>query len=78
MVDETGLESLCRIGNNAKELRKLVTKLYKEDFEESEIEKRREVLTNFSNSYNVSNLIGLIESCEKSTVLVTSMVSPSI
>lgn len=61
MVENTGLESLCTIGKDAKELKKQVQKLIKKDFSPKTLEKRSKTLTPFSNSYNAEKLAHVLE-----------------
>jgi len=62
MVQNTGLEDLCHIANNAKEvIHKIQILLKKGDFNESEIQKRQEILSKeFSNQANIDKTIKIL------------------
>jgi hypothetical protein len=61
MVVNTGLESLCSIADSAEQMVEQIGKLFKEDFDVSEISKREEILLDaFSNEKNVIKLIALL------------------
>jgi hypothetical protein len=61
MLNGTGLEELCVIGNDAKALKSKLRELFKADFNTSDIQARENVLTSlYSNSTNAENLISLV------------------
>jgi len=62
MVDKTGLESLCHVGNSPEEMQAQVLRLLGKDFTTEEIEQRTAVLESgfFSNAYNVEKLGALL------------------
>ena len=62
MVLKTGLESLCVIRDDPKEMKKAVKELMAKPFDSIEIAKREEILLNkgFSNSHNIAQLKGLL------------------
>ncbi|MEA3444450.1 MAG: hypothetical protein U9R19_06945 [Bacteroidota bacterium] len=66
MVNNTGLEQLCIIGNSAEELNSLIRQTMKKDFTQNEIEKRESVINeNFSNKKVAKNLLRIITDGEK-------------
>jgi hypothetical protein len=61
MVANTGLESVCVIGETAPALKSQLLKLFREDFKEEEIEKRKILLAEkFSNKKNAGKIVELI------------------
>lgn len=61
MLNGTGLDDLCAIGNNPQELKAQLNYLFTLTFEEKEIRKRQTVLQeNYSNTKNAETLIRLI------------------
>lgn len=62
MVDNTGLESICRLGSGPKELMKTIQELWEKDFTEKDIEMRKSILEKgvFDNEENARQLIQLI------------------
>lgn len=61
MLNGTGLDDLCIIGNNATELKSRLTELFKTEFSGDDINKREQVLTEiYSNSKNAERLVGLV------------------
>ncbi|MDQ3108757.1 MAG: glycosyltransferase [Bacteroidota bacterium] len=63
MVANTGLESLCVTGETAPALKSQLLKLFREDFKEEEIEKRKMLLADkFSNKKNAEKIVRLIQS----------------
>lgn len=61
MLNGTGLDALCAIGNNSRELRTQLKNLFTLSFEESEIKKRQLLLQqNYDNSKNAEKLIRLV------------------
>lgn len=61
MVANTGLESVCVIGETAPALQSQLLKLFREDFKEEEIEKRKILLVDkFSNKKNAGKIVELI------------------
>lgn len=61
MLAGTGLDALCEIGANPKELNAKIEFLFTKAFETSEIEKRKSELShNYSNEANVEKLISLV------------------
>ena len=57
-----GLEPLCEVGKNAKELKVKLKQLINLDFDEAELAKRVELLEPFGNDYNAKKLIAILES----------------
>lgn len=61
MVANTGLESLCVMGESAVEMKMQLKKLFVEEFDVEEIEKRKIMLAErFSNRKNAEKILGLI------------------
>lgn len=61
MIEGTGLESLCTIVNDAKEMRRNAEAIMKQEFTTWDIEKRKVILEKeFSNTENVRKLIQLL------------------
>ncbi len=61
MLNGTGLEELCEIGNTPEELRKKLPELFKVEFDKNQIDLRNNILNlNFSNSKNAEKLIELV------------------
>lgn len=62
MIDKTGLESLCHVGNSPEEMYDQILALINKEFTEQEIEQRRDVLEAgfFSNSFNIEKLGALL------------------
>ncbi len=61
MLNGTGLEELCKIGNTPEELRKKLPELFKVEFDKNQIDLRNNILNlNFSNSKNAEKLIELV------------------
>jgi hypothetical protein len=61
MVANTGLENLCVIGETAPALKSQLLKLFVQDFDNTETEKRKELLSQkFSNRMNAEKIIGLL------------------
>ncbi len=61
MVANTGLESVCIIGETAPALKSQLLKLFREDFKEEEISKRKILLAEkFSNKRNVDKIVEMI------------------
>jgi len=57
----TNLQSLCHIGNNDIDLKKIIIQLFHTEFNNLEIEKRENIITeNYSNKSNLKKLIDLI------------------
>jgi hypothetical protein len=62
MVANTGLESVCVIGDTAPALKSQLLKLFREEFKEEEIEKRKMLLSDkFSNKKNAAKIVQLIQ-----------------
>jgi len=62
MVENTGLEELCIVGNTHKQIREAIQKLISIPFKKQDIERRRSVLEHkFSNTRNAKRLIKIIE-----------------
>ncbi len=60
MVENTGLESLCRIAGSAAEMKKLVIEAFSQPFDLGEISARKAILEkDFSNKANAEKLLGL-------------------
>jgi len=61
MVENTGLEALCIVHDKAEDIRQTLIELMQQPFEESEVEKRREILGKFySNKVNAARLLPLL------------------
>ena len=61
MLNGTGLDELCEIGNTPSALRQKLPALFSSEFDQKQIEKREKVLEkNFSNSNNADKLIELV------------------
>ena len=61
MLNGTGLDDLCIIGNNAPELKNRLKELFKTEFSGDDISKREQVLTElYSNSKNAEKLVSLV------------------
>jgi Glycosyl transferases group 1 len=57
-VETTGLETGCRIANDAEEMRRLIGQLYRQPFTGDEVETRKKLLLGqFDNTENVHRLI---------------------
>jgi glycosyltransferase involved in cell wall biosynthesis len=58
MVSNTGLEDLCLIANSAEDMRLRIEELMKEEFSQTQIDRRKEILAkDFSNRRGASKLI---------------------
>lgn len=58
MVDGTGMENFCFVGNNAKELKQKLEYIFNQSFDESQITSRTELLQNaLSNEQNALKII---------------------
>lgn len=63
MVANTNLESLCHVALNAATFKKQLKKLFKKEFAQHELEKRKQILSeNFSNLSSAKKLCEIIES----------------
>jgi len=61
MVEDNGLAQFCHVANDAEEMRKIIRKLFTQDFTNEEIEKRKKILQNiYSNSKNAQKLVDII------------------
>jgi hypothetical protein len=62
MVNETGLENLCHIAENPKEMINLIEKIWLEDFTEIQCQERIKTLNNsaYSNDVNIEKIINLL------------------
>jgi hypothetical protein len=61
MLNGTGLDDLCSIGNDSQALKTKLPELFATEISEEDIRKREEVLTElYSNSKNAERLIGLV------------------
>ena len=61
MVQGTGLEQLCLSGSTPQELKAIISEVFDETFDISEVEKRKQLLEkNYSNSMNAGKLISLV------------------
>jgi hypothetical protein len=60
VVKGSGLESLCIIANDRKQITNRVLKMVDEDFTEEELARRKEVLSNYNNEVNANKLLGLL------------------
>lgn len=62
MVENTGLEELCIVGNTNKQIREAIQKIVSIPFKKQDIERRRSLLVHkFSNTRNAEHLIEIIE-----------------
>jgi len=64
MVENTGLEKLCTIGKNKKELKKHLLNLISIEFDAQDLENRKELLVEFSNDFNATKLVDLFTEIE--------------
>lgn len=61
MVENNGLAQFCHIANDADEMKRIIVELYKKDFPQSEIDKRKNILQNiYSNKKNAEKLVEVI------------------
>lgn len=60
MVEKTGLEQLCKIANTKKEFRSKILEIKDQNFTESEVLKRKQILTEFDNLKNAQKIIDLL------------------
>ncbi|MEZ5082686.1 MAG: glycosyltransferase family 1 protein [Bacteroidales bacterium] len=61
MLNGTGLDSLCDIGNDASELKERLKEIFTREIEINEIEKRKEILySRYSNDINADKLVSLV------------------
>ncbi len=61
MVERTGLEELCTVANTSQEMQESVKALFKQQFSETEIEKRKKILlSGFGNRENILKLLRVI------------------
>ncbi len=61
MVENTGLEEICSIANTSLEMQETVKELFTQQFTQSEIDKRKEILlSGFGNRENILKLIKVI------------------
>ena len=60
MIDRTGLESLCEKANTKEEFIQKTEELFQKDFDRNIIEKRKEVLQNFSPIESAKKLVEII------------------
>ncbi|MDB4303891.1 hypothetical protein N9934_03775 [Desulfosarcina sp.] len=61
MLNGTGLDELCTVGDTAEELKQNLQAIFEKDFEQSEIIKRKELLADrYSNDKNADYLIQLV------------------
>jgi hypothetical protein len=61
MVENTGLEALCHVADNNRDMRRQITQLMDLEFKPSEIKSREKILSeNFSNDVNAQKLLNLI------------------
>ena len=60
MVENTGLEDLCTVGKNKKELKKHLLNLISEEFDTKALQIRKEKLVEFSNEFNAKKLVDLL------------------
>ncbi|MCB0754430.1 MAG: glycosyltransferase [Flavobacteriales bacterium] len=62
MVENTGLEPLCKVENTDKRFAKAIQELFEKEFTAGEVAKREEVLhARFCNVVNAEKLVGLID-----------------
>jgi len=61
MIENTGLENACTIGESAEELTELIQEKLKQSFTAEHIDKRRNVLTKFSNLHNAEIVMELLK-----------------
>jgi hypothetical protein len=61
MVDDNGLAQFCHVANNATEMKKMITELFKKPFPKEEIAHRKATLQNiYSNRKNALKLVDVI------------------
>ena len=60
MVDKTGLENLCEIANTKNEFQSKILNIKNKIFDTNEIEKRKQMLTDFDNIKNAQKIINLV------------------
>jgi len=60
VVKGSGLDSLCIIANDRKQITNQVLKIMDQDFSEHELARRKEVLSNYNNEVNAKKLLGLL------------------
>ncbi|MCD4696896.1 MAG: glycosyltransferase family 1 protein [Bacteroidales bacterium] len=61
MLNGTGLEPLCEVGNDPDSLKKRLEEIFKKEFQQTEIEKRKKILfARYSNKKNAEKLIELV------------------
>lgn len=61
MVENTGLDSLCRVADDPAQLKELVKELMQTPFDVQEVEKRKAILyESFSNSSNIKKLLEML------------------
>jgi hypothetical protein len=61
MLNGTGLDDLCTVGNDSAALKEKLRELFRKEFSGNEISRRKEVLTElYSNSKNADKLISMI------------------
>jgi len=61
MVENTGLEEICTVANTSQEMQEAVKKLFSKTLNESEIDKRKRVLSNgFGTQENIKKLMNII------------------
>lgn len=61
MVENNGLAQFCAVANDASEMRNIIGELYKKEFPQSEIDRRKDTLQNiYSNSRNAEKLVQVI------------------
>ncbi|WP_439130382.1 hypothetical protein [Polaribacter sp.] len=60
LIEDTGLEDVCEIANTKEEILRKTATLYCKDFEKSEIEKRVEILKQFSPEKSAKQLVQII------------------
>ncbi len=61
MIQNTGLETLCHIANDADSVQKKINSLMKKSFLPADIEKRKKILLqHFSNNVNASTIVNIV------------------
>lgn len=61
MVEDNGLAQFCYVARDAAEMKKIIPELFKKDFTQEEIDKRKSILQNiYSNSKNAQKLASVI------------------
>jgi hypothetical protein len=61
MVEGNGLAQFCHVANDATEMKKIIPELFRKEFPQEEIDKRKAILQNiYSNSKNAQKIVDVI------------------